>query len=225
MVDANAMNATLARSERLSMYQLRCDAREREVAELEARSRLPRDVLELPAAPLADVRSSYENLSNVAAVKVRPPPLPARDDARDAQAENDELRRRLDALEAARCAPPAPPPPAPLAPAALAPAALAPAVAAPPPAPAAVLPAAPPPTRAPSTEDVENQRLRDNGLQRSKEQYDQLEKQLRVAARPPCLPFSSGGSAPVERPTPPQLARLEMSTHRERQWQRIYVSR
>ncbi|EGB11986.1 hypothetical protein AURANDRAFT_61279 [Aureococcus anophagefferens] len=184
MVDANAMDATLARSERLSMYQLRCDAREREVAELEARSRLPRDVLELPAAPLADVRSSYENLSNVAAVK----------------AENDELRRRLDALEAARCAPPAPPPPAPLAPAALAPAALAPAVAAPPPAPAAVLPAAPPPTRAPSTEDVENQRLRDSGLQRSKEQYDQLEKQLR-------------------------LARLEMSTHRERQWQRIYVSR
>ncbi|KAK7248522.1 hypothetical protein SO694_0016206 [Aureococcus anophagefferens] len=70
MVDANAMNATLARSERLSMYQLRCDAREREVAELEARSRLPRDVLELPAAPLADVRSSYENLSNVAAVKL-----------------------------------------------------------------------------------------------------------------------------------------------------------
>ena len=115
MVDANAMDATLARSERLSMYQLRCDAREREVAELEARSRLPRDVLELPAAPLADVRSSYENLSNVAAVKVRPPPLPPRDDARDAQAENDELRRRLDALEAARCAPPAPPPPAPLA--------------------------------------------------------------------------------------------------------------
>ena len=77
----------------------------------------------------------------------------------------------------------------------------------------------------PSTEDVENQRLRDSGLQRSKEQYDQLEKQLRVAARPPCLPFPSGGSVPVERPTPPQLARLEMSTHRERQWQRIYVSR
>ena len=37
MVDANAMDATLARSERLSMYQLRCDAREREVAELEAK--------------------------------------------------------------------------------------------------------------------------------------------------------------------------------------------
>ncbi|KAH8049356.1 antibiotic biosynthesis monooxygenase [Aureococcus anophagefferens] len=217
MVDANAMDATLARSERLSMYQLRCDAREREVAELEARSRLPRDVLELPAAPLADVRSSYENLSNVAAVKVRPPP-PARDDARDAQAENDELRRRLDALEAARRA-------------------------------AAALAGAPPRSRRPRSRqpwpprrprprrcsrraaadaravdgDVENQRLRDSASSGAR-RHDQLEKQPRGGAAA-VSSVSLGGGVPVERPTPPQLARLEMSTHRERQWQRIYVSR
>ncbi|KAH8075767.1 antibiotic biosynthesis monooxygenase [Aureococcus anophagefferens] len=166
MVDANAMDATLARSERLSMYQLRCDAREREVAELEARSRLPRDVLELPAAPLADVRSSYENLSNVAAVKVRPPPSPARDDARDAQAENDELRRRLDALEAARC-------------------------------------------RA-AARAARAGRARAGRARASRG---------RPAAR------ARGGAPRRAAADARALARLEMSTHRERQWQRIYVSR
>ena len=69
------------RSERLLAFQTRYETREREVGELEARHAArgaPPDAAVADkgaggGAPLADVGSSYENLANVLAVKVRPP--------------------------------------------------------------------------------------------------------------------------------------------------------
>jgi len=204
-----------SRADRLTIFQQRFAAREREVEEIEARTRGYTFRLAPPLAPAAPAAGSYEAGALLAAVK----------------AENDELRRRLDAIEAYRRedALEAQHRARQLAPRASAEAAAAPAAPRVSAEAAAPLPPPPPPPplaiepievfeagadRRRARDDEELRRSREQSAPRSpnppsvrerqppRHRYGELEKQLRAA-----------------------LARLEMSTHRERQWQRIYISR